>query len=160
MQISNYCCAFESHSFERYIIHMEILVECGIQDLLTLYMSNMAGVFYEAGSAYPSRTPVFNSGFWWSSCCSFFLLNSLLCCSIMCRYVLSSCCDVRYDFRIKTMFGSSLPPVVCRRAHVLFTLFVFICVQRCPIHIVLWFCLFSSSVLCIICCQFLWNVPF
>jgi len=22
------------------------------------------------------------------------------------------CCDVRYDFNIKTMFGSSLPPVV------------------------------------------------
>ena len=37
-----------------------------------------------------------------------------------------ACCDVRYDFRIKTMFGSSLPPVVCRRAHVLFTLFVFV----------------------------------
>jgi hypothetical protein len=30
------------------------------------------------------------------------------------------------DFRIKTMFGSSLPPVICRRAHVLFTLFVFV----------------------------------
>ena len=28
---------------------------------------------------------------------------------------------------IKTMFGTSLPPVVCRRAHVLFTLFVFAC---------------------------------
>jgi hypothetical protein len=26
------------------------------------------------------------------------------------------------------MFGSSLPPRVCRRAHVLFTLFVFACV--------------------------------
>jgi hypothetical protein len=37
------------------------------------------------------------------------------------------CCDVRYDFRIQTMFGSSVPPVVCRRAHVLFTLFVFVC---------------------------------
>jgi hypothetical protein len=29
------------------------------------------------------------------------------------------CCDVQ----IKTMFGSSLPPDVCRRTHVLFTLF-------------------------------------
>ena len=29
-------------------------------------------------------------------------------------------CDVCYNFRIKTMFGSSLPPFVCRRAHVLF----------------------------------------
>jgi hypothetical protein len=35
-------------------------------------------------------------------------------------------CDVSYDFRIKRMFGSSLPPVVDRRAHVLFTLFVFV----------------------------------
>ena len=33
------------------------------------------------------------------------------------------CCDVRYDFRIKTMFGSSLPPVVCVKVDVLFTLF-------------------------------------
>jgi len=33
----------------------------------------------------------------------------------------------RYDFRIKTMFGSSIPTVVCRRAHVLFTFFVLIC---------------------------------
>jgi hypothetical protein len=32
------------------------------------------------------------------------------------------------DFCIKTMFGSSLPPVVCRRDHVLFTLFVFVCI--------------------------------
>ena len=28
----------------------------------------------------------------------------------------------------KTMFGSSLPPVVCMRAHVLFTLFVLVCI--------------------------------
>ena len=36
------------------------------------------------------------------------------------------CCDVRYDFRIKTMLCSSLPPAVCSRVHVLFTLFVFV----------------------------------
>ena len=48
------------------------------------------------------------------------------------------CCDVRYDFRRKTMFGSSLPPIVCSSAHVLFTLFVFAYVQWCPTHIVLW----------------------
>jgi len=58
-----------------------------------------------------------------------FFLNSFVCCSIMCRYVLSSCCDVRYDFRIKTIFGSSFPSFVCRRDHVLFTLFVFACVE-------------------------------
>jgi hypothetical protein len=50
------------------------------------------------------------------------------------------CCDVRYDFCIKTMFGSSLPPVVCRRPHVLFTLFMFVWVQWCPTHVVLCFC--------------------
>jgi len=37
------------------------------------------------------------------------------------------CCDVHYDFRTRTMFGLSLPPVVCRRGHVLFTLYVFVC---------------------------------
>ena len=36
------------------------------------------------------------------------------------------CCDVRYDFRMKAMFGLYLPPVVCRRVHILFTLFVFV----------------------------------
>ena len=37
------------------------------------------------------------------------------------------------------MFGSSVPSVVCRRTHVLFTLFVFVYVLWCPTHIVLCF---------------------
>ena len=41
-----------------------------------------------------------------------------------------------YDFRSKTLFGLSLPLVVCRRAHVLFTLFVFVGVLWCLTHIV------------------------
>jgi len=49
------------------------------------------------------------------------------------------CCVVSNDFRNKTMVGSSLPPVVCRRAHVLFTLFVFVWVKLCPTHILLCF---------------------
>ena len=57
------------------------------------------------------------------------------------------CCDVRYDFCIETMCGSSLPPVTYARPHVLFTLFVFVCVECC------------MFVLCILCCQFLWIVP-
>jgi hypothetical protein len=32
--------------------------------------------------------------------------------------VISSLCDVRYDFRMKAMFGSSLPLVVCGGAGV------------------------------------------
>ena len=43
-------------------------------------------------------------------------------------------------YALKTMFGSSFPPVVCRKEHVLFTLFVFILVWWCPTHIVLCFC--------------------
>jgi hypothetical protein len=42
-------------------------------------------------------------------------------------------CDDCYDFRIKQC-SVRLPPVVCRRAHVLFTLFVFF-VYRCVQHI-------------------------
>ena len=78
-------------------------------------------------------------------------------------------CDVRCVFRMKTVFGSSLPrlimfgsflpTVVCRRDHVLFTLFLFACAQWCPTHIVLCFlCLSQTYVLCSQCCQFLWIV--
>ena len=35
----------------------------------------------------------------------------------------------------KTMFCQSFPPVVCRREHVLFTSYVFVCSQWCPTHI-------------------------
>ena len=41
------------------------------------------------------------------------------------------CCDVRYEFRIKTMFSSSSSPVVCRRAHVLLC-FVYVYLYWCP----------------------------
>jgi hypothetical protein len=37
-------------------------------------------------------------------------------------------CDVRYDIHIITMFGSSLPLVVCGRIQVLLRLYVFACV--------------------------------
>jgi uncharacterized membrane protein YesL len=52
---------------------------------------------------------------------------SFLGCPIMCFMFLVPCCAIHYDFRIKTMFDSSLLPVVCRRVHVLLTLFVFVC---------------------------------
>jgi hypothetical protein len=38
------------------------------------------------------------------------------------------------------MFDSSLPPVVCSRTHVLFTLFVFVCILWCPTRIMLCLC--------------------
>ena len=59
------------------------------------------------------------------------------------------CCHVRYDFHIKTVFGSSFPPVVCRRAYV-FTLFMFlfICVWWCPTHIVPCFSFVFLRIVC------------
>ena len=64
----------------------------------------------------------------------FMLLIFLLCCVVLLRVFLFRVprCDVRYGFRMKTMFGSSLPPVVCGRADVLFTLFMFVCLQWWP----------------------------
>jgi hypothetical protein len=79
----------------------------------------------------------------------------------LCVFMLRKpCCDVRYDFHRKTMFDSSLHSVVCsRRAHVLFTLFVFVTyggVQHilCCVFVLFFF------VLCILCCQLLWIVHF
>jgi hypothetical protein len=47
----------------------------------------------------------------------------------------------RYDFRINMMFGSSLPPVVCMSAFVLFTVLMFVYVLWCPAHyVVVFFC--------------------
>ena len=48
----------------------------------------------------------------------------------------------------KTIFESSLPPSVCMRVHVLFTLFVFSCVKWCSTHIVLCF-LFGLTSSCV-----------
>ena len=45
---------------------------------------------------------------------------------IMCLYVLSSVLWGWQRFPIKTMFGSSLPPLVCRRFHVLLCVLTFL----------------------------------
>jgi hypothetical protein len=68
------------------------------------------------------------------------LSNLCVCCSIMCLYVLIFVlwCPLRFPHTM--MFVSSLSPVVCRRTHVLFTLFVFVCALWYPAHIVLCFC--------------------
>ena len=63
---------------------------------------------------------------------SFLCINQQTICVLMFEF---QCCDVRCDFHMNTMFGSYLPSVVCRREHVMFALFVFVCVQWCPTHI-------------------------
>ena len=40
-------------------------------------------------------------------------------------YYVHNSCDICYDFHIKTMYGSSSPPVVCRRVHAICMSFVF-----------------------------------
>ena len=54
------------------------------------------------------------------------------------------------------MFVSSLSPDVCRRAHVLFTLFEFVCVYWCPTRIMLCFvCLVYNMLPVCLDCPFL-----
>ena len=53
--------------------------------------------------------------------------------------------NIDTQIETKYLFSSPLPPVECRRAHVLYTLFVFACAQWCPTHIVLCFCFVFSS---------------
>ena len=82
------------------------------------------------------------------------------------------CCDVRYDFRIQTVFGSSLPPVFFVEGscliYVMFgsSLPPFFVEYSCLIYVicVCWrivvsntiYCVvvFVKFVLCILCCQF------
>ena len=72
---------------------------------------------------------------------------------ILFSLTLVPCCDVRYDFYIKTMFGSSLSPVV----HILFTVFVRLCFLLLLLFILfLFFFVFvaSFSVFSILDCSF------
>jgi hypothetical protein len=72
----------------------------------------------------------------------------VICIVLLCVFTFwVPCCDVRYDFRIKAMFGSSLPPVICRMAHVLFMSFVFVCVYWCSPNIVSCFCIHGKIIL-------------
>ena len=72
--------------------------------------------------------------FWWGPCCSSFLVFVLSC--LRSEFVLL--CPLRFPHT--PMFSSSLPSDVCRRVHFLFTLFMCVCLQCCPTHIVLCSC--------------------
>ena len=85
----------------------------------------------------------------------------VLCVVLLCVFTFwVPCRHISYDFRIKMIFGSSLPAVYCRRTHVLFTLFVFVWVyvgvqyRMCCVFVLFFF------VLCTLCRLFLWNVHF
>jgi hypothetical protein len=71
------------------------------------------------------------------------------CIVLLCVFTfLLPCCDIHYDSCIETMFGSSIPPVVCRRVHDLFTLFVF--THSGAQHLL--YCVFCFVCLRLVCC--------
>jgi hypothetical protein len=81
---------------------------------------------------------------------SVFLIFLVFCVLLLCVFTLwVPCCE----FRIQAMFGSSLPPVVCKRAHVLLTLFAFASGYWCPTHIVLGFFPLAFSLSCVTCTE-------
>jgi hypothetical protein len=71
----------------------------------------------------------------------------------MCLTFRVPCCDIFYNFRIKTMFGSSLPPVVCRRVMSFLRylcLFAHSAAQHILCCVVFLFCFASSCVPCVV----------
>ena len=50
------------------------------------------------------------------------------CCSLFWAFCVVLLCVFMFWFSHKAMFGSTFRPVVCRRAHILLTLFVFVCI--------------------------------
>ena len=95
--------------------------------------------------------------FFWCGPCSSSLKNGVVMSCVSTSWV--PCYDVLYDFRIKTISDSFLPSVVCRRAHVLITLFVFVRIYGVQ-HILYCAFVLFVFVLCSLCCQFLWVVDF
>jgi hypothetical protein len=114
-----------------------------------LYMSNTAGILYEAGTAYLSRA---------HELILVFLVESVLLISLVFwvafAFWVPLWCPLRFSHN--NVFTSRF---FCRRTHVLFTLFMFLSVKWCPTHIFLC-CLFVLFffVLLTLCCQFLWIV--
>ena len=65
-----------------------------------------------AETTYPSLAHEFTPSV---SMVSVLLIFLVFCVVVLCVFTYwVPCSDLRYDFQIKTMFGSSLPPVVCR----------------------------------------------
>ena len=113
-------CLLERSSLTCYLCLLRIVVSNGYW----LYMSNMA-VSYKGHELLLFGCSWVHPRVLVGSVLLIFLVFFCVC--LLCVFTfLVPCCDVRYDFRMKTKFGSSLPSLVCRRVHVLFTWYVFI----------------------------------
>jgi hypothetical protein len=85
--------------------------------------------------------------FWFLCLVSLFQYYVFVCCVIFFSNIFPQLFFLNYNFPGFSMKPSGieilrrfcLPPVVCRRTDVLFTLFVFVCVLWCPTHIMLCF---------------------
>ena len=89
----------------------------------------VSGMSYEQVFDFPACASAAFGGLFVLSCVQHVVLVYVFTSLILCY-------DVRYDFLIKTMFGTtSVLPFVCRRAHVLFILFVFVCVYGGVKHV-------------------------
>ena len=92
----------------------------------------------------------------WNQLCALivWLTDVLLLKSIMCPYCLTCYKFLSYDFHIKTIFGSSLPPVVSRRAYVLLWV-CFVCMFAHSVVQHILCCLFCLSSSCVFCLSWL-----
>ena len=112
-----------------------------------VYMSTTVSVLWKAGTVYPSWSPSSSPVFWWVRVVHVF---SFLCCPIICLYIVSSVLWSPCHFLIKTsQFGSFLPLVVCRRAHVLFTCVCLRVMVSNTYCVVFLFCFCLSCVACV-----------
>ena len=66
-----------------------------------------------------------------------------VCCPMMCIYV--PCCDVSYEFRIKIMIGSSLPPILCRATCLDYVIYAQMPIVVPDTYCVVFLCCISSS---------------
>ena len=55
------------------------------------------------------------------------------------------CCDVRYKFHIQTMLGSSLPPVICKAACLVFFIYAWLRIMVPDTFCAVFLCCFFSS---------------
>jgi hypothetical protein len=121
--------------------------------MLKHYLKIHRGCLIRSNKAYPSRPHERARNF--GICCS---PSLVFCVDLLCVFMFRvSCCDVRYDFRIKTMFGSTLLPLFVRGLMSYlryFCLFAYSGVQ----HILCCAFVLFVFVLWTLCCQFPWIV--
>jgi hypothetical protein len=111
----------------------------------------MAVVFIGVGNWSIRRKPQTAASHWQ-------IFRFFFCCPIF-VYVLSSVLWNRYDFHVKTMFGSSLPPIDLR-GFISYLRYLCLCACSDVQHILCCVFVLFVFVLCALCCKFLCIVHF